>query len=217
MILVVGGIKGGSGKTTIATNLVVIRALAGRKVLFVDADEQRSAADWVEQREALGISTPWTTIPLYGHAVRSQVLKMASDYDEVIIDTGGRDTTSQRAALSIADVLLTPFQPRSFDVWTLGRLKALIEDVRSVNEKLQVLAVLSRADAQGGDNEEAKDILSGNEGITCLDAPLVQRKAFSSAAAEGLGVVELKRPDPKASREIEALHDAVFSLLAMSK
>ena len=37
MIITVGGIKGGSGKSTVATNLVVLRSLEGRDVLLVDA------------------------------------------------------------------------------------------------------------------------------------------------------------------------------------
>lgn len=48
MIIVVGGIKGGSGKSTLTTNLTVNRALEGKRVLLVDADEQRSASDWAE-------------------------------------------------------------------------------------------------------------------------------------------------------------------------
>ena len=56
MITVIGGIKGGSGKTTLATNLSVMRS-AHTKVLLVDADEQKSASDWSQQRDHIMIPT----------------------------------------------------------------------------------------------------------------------------------------------------------------
>jgi CO dehydrogenase nickel-insertion accessory protein CooC1 len=40
MILTVGNVKGGVGKTTLAVNIAISRALAGRDVLLVDGDEQ---------------------------------------------------------------------------------------------------------------------------------------------------------------------------------
>ena len=46
MVYTVGGIKGGSGKTTIATNLAVMLHNKGRDVLFVDADDQETATDF---------------------------------------------------------------------------------------------------------------------------------------------------------------------------
>jgi chromosome partitioning protein len=73
MIIVVGGIKGGSGKTTLATNLTVMRAREGKKVLLVDAGEQRSASDWADQREGLGIKTDWLTIQLAGKGIYAQL------------------------------------------------------------------------------------------------------------------------------------------------
>ena len=210
-IIVVGGIKGGSGKTTLSTNLAVLRSVeAGRKVLLIDADEQRSASDWAEHRESLGIHTPWTTVQLIGASIRSQLLKMAKDYDDVIVDTGGRDTTSQRAALTAADIFLAPFQPRSLDVWTIGKVSSLLSEIRAVNPKLLAYAVLNRGDVQGTDNEGASEILRESEGITFLDAVICQRKAFANAAAEGLGVVELKIQDKKAIAEIKLLCRALF-------
>jgi len=210
MIIVVGGIKGGSGKTTLCTNLAVIRAFQGKRILLVDADEQRSASDWAEHRESLGISSPWTTIQLTGSAVRTQIMKMAKDYDDVLVDTGGRDTTSQRAALTVADVFLAPFQPRSLDVWTIGKVSALLAEIRSVNPDLTAYAVINRADPLGVDNNDTAEILKEYEGITFIPQTIGSRKAFSNAASEGLGVIELKSQDKKALNEITQLCEALF-------
>ena len=211
-IIVVGGIKGGSGKTTLSTNLAVLRAVEEkRKVLLVDADEQRSASDWAEHRESLGIATPWTTISLSGAAVRSQLMKLAQNYDDVIVDTGGRDTDSQRSALTVADIFLAPFQPRSLDVWTIGKVSTLLNEIKTVNPKIKAFAVLNRGDAQGADNEGAAEILKESEEITYLSSIICQRKAFANAAAEGLGIIELKTQDKKAIAEIRQLCQALFS------
>ncbi len=50
MITVVGGTKGGSGKSTVATNLAVMLSLAGRDVLLVDADDQETSKDFTSLR-----------------------------------------------------------------------------------------------------------------------------------------------------------------------
>jgi chromosome partitioning protein len=51
MIFTVGGIKGGTGKTTISTNLAVWLLKKGADVLLVDADEQESASDFTAWRD----------------------------------------------------------------------------------------------------------------------------------------------------------------------
>lgn len=210
MILVFGGIKGGGGKTTLSTNTCVIRVLEGKKVLLVDADDQGSASMWSEHRESLGIETPWTTISLSGPAVRTQVLKMQNDYADIIIDVGGRDTTSQRAALTIADALIVPFQPKSFDVWTIGKLAELLDEALSINTKLICYGVINRGDPYGKDNEQAKEIIRQCGNICCLDDVIFNRKAFSNASAEGKGVVEMTPKDPKANEEITTLIQCIF-------
>ena len=95
-------------------------ALNGSDVLLIDADDQETASDFTMLRnERAAAAATYTSIKLTGQAVRTETLRLADKYADVFIDTGGRDTTSQRAALTVADVLLVPFVPRSFDVWTL--------------------------------------------------------------------------------------------------
>lgn len=209
MIITIGGIKGGCGKSLISTNLTVMRALAGKKVLLVDADEQGTSGDWVDQREGLGVETPWTTIRLKSNAVRTEVKKMMKDYDDIIIDCGGRDTASLRAALTVSDIFLVPFQPKSFDIWTADRVSNLLEEARSLNDNLLAYAVINCAGSRGSDNEDAQKILSKADGLKLLPVTVGLRKGFSNATAEGLGIIEM-RSDKKAKEEMIALHDALF-------
>lgn len=210
MITVVGGIKGGGGKTTIATNLCVMRSEEGKRVLLVDADEQRTASDWASQRTALGIETKWVTIQLSGKAIHSELRKMLENYDDVIIDVGGRDTSSQRAAFSVAHKCLIPFKPKSFDMWTLGGVKTLISEAKGFNPDLKAYAVINQADSRGSDNDDAFDMIKEASEFFCLPTPIGHRKAFANAAAEGLAVVELKKVDPKAIEEIKDLYFHVY-------
>ncbi len=210
-VVVAGGIKGGGGKTTVATNLAIMRATQGRDVLLVDADDQETASDFTTLRnERRSEGAGYTSIKLTGAALRTEVLRLIPKYDDIIIDTGGRDTTSQRAALSVAHVLLVPFVPRSFDIWTVEKVAALVDEMRAVNPNLKAYVFLNRADPRGTDNDEAADELRKTGAVEFLDRPLGSRKAFSNAAAQGLAVNELKPLDPKASEEIMLLFEYVF-------
>ncbi len=210
MIVVVGGIKGGTGKTTIATNLAVMRSATGNRVLLVDADEQRSTSIWANQRDVLEIPTNWSTITLVGKALRSQLDRMKEDYDDIIIDVGGRETTSLRAAISIADICIIPFKPRSLDIWTLSDVKALIAEMRPANPNLRVFAMINQADSKGSDNEGTISILKECEEIKCIDHTIGCRKSFANAASDGLGVVEMKIIDKKAVQEIQDIYNFIY-------
>ena len=213
-IYTVGGIKGGSGKTTVATNLTVLLAADGRDVLLVDADDQETASDFtVWRNKSTEGHAGYTAIQLTGDAVRTEIRRLASKYDDIVIDTGGRDTTSQRAAMTVSDLYLVPFVPRSFDVWTLERVVKLIDEMRPANPGLRAFAFLNRADAGGSDNDGAAEYLKDAKSIRFIDTPLGSRKAFSNAAAEGRAVTELKRKDAKAEAEIRALYDFCHNVI----
>jgi hypothetical protein len=126
MILAVGNIKGGVGKTMLAVNIAVALAHQGRDVLLIDGDEQASAATFARIRAELPVKAGFTTIQLQGAAIRQQMRQLAAKYDRIIIDVGGRDTGSLRAALTVADAILIPFQPRSVDLWTGAEMSVLI-------------------------------------------------------------------------------------------
>ncbi len=210
MILVVGNTKGGVGKTTLAVNLTIARALAGRDVLLVDGDEQGTAIGFTELRtEQLGQSG-YTAVSLHGAAIRTQVRQLAPKYADVVIDVGGRDTGSLRAALTVADTLLIPVQPRSFDLWAVDNIMALVREVREINERLRVVAILNAADAQGSDNDAAAQQLSEADGIEYLPTSIGRRKAFPNAASAGRSVLEQASRDQKAVQELAAIVSAVF-------
>src|SRR3954451_8337271 len=191
MIIVLAQTKGGVGKSTLAVNLAIARSLGGGDTLLVDADEQATATDFTALRtERLG-NPGYTAISLTGGAVRTHILRLAPKYQDIIIDAGGRDTTSLRAALTVADTALIPFQPRSFDLWTLDKILSLLREAKGYRETpLRALTVLNFADPSGTDNAQAAATLDNQSDIIYLQTSIGRRKAFPNAAAAGLGVLE---------------------------
>ena len=212
MIIVVGGIKGGSGKTTISTHLAMIRSYQKKEVLLIDADDQETSYDFSTLRNSLDEKYPqYTCIKLTGKSVRTEVSKLSDKFSNIIIDTGGRDTVSQRAALSIADILLIPFVPRSFDLWTLDNVSEVIEEIKQINPTIKAFAFLNRADSRGIDNIDAQECIKETNNIKMIEPVICNRKAFGNAAAEGRSVMELKNQDKKAIHEINNLYNFTFN------
>lgn len=213
MIVTVGNTKGGVGKTTLAVQLALARALAGRDVLVVDGDRQGSAQMVVAVR-AEAARMPGLACVQYpdGAVLRAQVQRQAAKYDDVIIDAGGRDSTALRAALSLTELLIVPFLPRSIDVWALADIAALVDEANGVRDGLRAYAVLNGADpGTSGDNTEAASALADFPQLTLLDTPVRRRKAFANAVGLGLSIEELTPRDPKACEELAALAIMVFS------
>lgn len=213
MIISIGGTKGGTGKTTLAINLAIMRSLTGREVLLVDADEQGSSAKFTSLRnsERHG-GAGYACIRLLEAEVADQVPELREKYDDIIIDAGGRDTDSHKYALGVSDIAILPFRPSSFDVWELANASKIVHLVRPANRRLQAYAILNQADSVGNDNAEAGEFAAGVKNIRYFAKPVVSRKAFGRASANGLSVVELsgKFRDAKATRELYPLYELVF-------
>jgi len=213
MIVTVGNTKGGVGKTTLAVNIAIARALAGREVWLIDGDRQGTAQTAISIRAEAG-QQPGIACATYpdGPTLRAQVQQQAIKFDDIIIDAGGRDSTALRAALVLSDVLLVPFQPRSYDVWALNDIAALVNEARSVRDGLRALSVLNCADPgeSSTDNVDAAAAVADVPQFEYLATPIRRRKAYANAAGAGLSVLELKPADKKAIEEINALVSALF-------
>lgn len=212
MIITVGNTKGGVGKTTLAVNIAIARALAGKDVWLVDGDRQGTTQTAISIR-AEGGHQPGLACSTYpdGQTLRAQVQQQGRKYDDIIIDAGGRDSTALRAALILSDVLVVPFQPRSYDVWALHDIAALVDEARSVRDGLRAVAVLNAADPGSSlDNTEAAEAVADVPQFEYLPTPIRRRKVFASAGGAGLSVFEAKPADRKAIDEMSALIAALF-------
>lgn len=207
-IIAVLNTKGGVGKTTTALNLAVGRALQGRNVLAVDGDRQGSLLTALTNR---GDREPIVAVAQYvdGQALRQQVQRAVTQYDDIVIDAGGRDNTALRAALLLADKVIIPFLPRSFDVWALDDMNALLAEARAIKD-VDAWALLTMADARGNDNAAASEAVP--DGVQLMTATVGRRKVFADAGGAGMSVLELPgNRDAKATTELQALLTAVFN------
>lgn len=211
MIITVGNTKGGVGKTTIALNLAIARALQGRDVWLIDGDRQGTAQTAITIR-AENDKQPAISCAHYpdGSTLRAQVIQTGPKFQDIIIDAGGRDSTALRAALILSDVLVIPFAPRSLDVWALADIDNLIQEARAVRDGLRVIAMLNNADPQGHDNDDAAAAVADFPNMEYVATPIRRRKPIANAAGQGMSVLEYSPKDPKSIEEMMALVNAVF-------
>lgn len=196
MILTIANTKGGVGKSTLAVNIACARALQGKKVWLVDGDKQGSSQMAILVRSQSDIE-PGIACSHFpdGPVLRSQVMLQKDNYDDVIIECGGRDSTAMRAALTLTDTLLIPSAIGSFEFWAMDANLELIRETRSIRDNLTVYALLNKADThpRSTDNDDMlKLIQSYADEIPVLDHIIYNRKNYANAAGSGRTVSELK-------------------------
>lgn len=201
MLIALTSTKGGVGKSTIAVHIAQLFANESAKTILVDTDRQGSAASWIVWRtQEHKLSAPELT-RLFDREIITQARALRERYDRVIIDTRGADSVSLRAALIVSDIAIVPVRDSDFDGASLDDMRALIDEVRTVNDRLRVVSFLSQIDERRKFPTRIRDYLD-EIGFNPLKTVIHFRSAFSKAA-HGLTVLELK--DAKAKSEMLSL------------
>ena len=212
MIILVGGEKGGVGKTTLAVNLAAMRNRVGHDVLLIDADKQASANLWASIRQEERPDAPVPCLQKRGKGLAAAIRDLATRYEDVVIDAGGQDSVELRAAMTIAELALFPIQPSLFDAATLETLAELVAQAQAFNTALVAAVVINRASPHPRvkEAEEAKELIAEYRDLHLLEVVIRDRIVFRKAARNGLCVLEFQNHDPAAEAELHALYREVF-------
>ncbi len=204
--VVVGNLKGGSGKSTVVFNFAVWLAGRGHPVRLVDLDPQKTLTDLVAVRTEEGwepaLDRPSDDIDLPPSPAGSWTL----------VDVGAADMPGMLAAIALADLVLVPVMPGQADIWATQRYLKTIDRERP--DHCAIRLFVNRADPGDAARETreaavALEAIAGMLGaVSVLPARLGRRIAFCRSLSEGSAVFELE-PKSKASEEFQALAQAV--------
>lgn len=205
MILLLGGEKGGSGKSCLAQNLAVWLQARGGDVLLLDADPQGTTADWAAERADQDDLKAIPVVQAHGN-IRQTLLDLRSRYRQIVVDAGGADSEALRSAMTVATHMLIPFRPKRRDLKTLPKVENLARLAVAVNPHLVVRAVITQAPALPS---QVQRILDAKEacasfGVSPLEAITTARNIYDDADENGRSVLE-SGADSRAIEEIEML------------
>ena len=153
--------KGGTGKSTTAVHVAVALAAAGHRVAALDLDtRQKTLARYLDNRAATG-RRRLLDLPTANHGVLSlltpagldqEIARLGHRADYIIIDTPGRDDPLGRAAISLADTLVTPINDSFVDLDLIGQVDAETFKVKKPSFYAELIWDLRkvRAKADGG-------------------------------------------------------------------
>lgn len=213
MILLVGGEKGGSGKSCLAQNIAVYLAKEqGANVMLVDCDPQKTTSDWIQTRHSSPELEWISCVQLFGK-VRYELQGFERNYDYVIIDCGGRDSATLRSALSVATHVLIPMRPKRRDLKTVPHVEELINTCKMINPNMREAVVMTQCPSlpnQVNRILEAKDVCK-SYGLNVLNAVTFSRNVYDDSEEQGSSVIE-QDPQGKAAEEIRAIIQEVMNL-----
>lgn len=201
MITVVGNLKGGSGKSTVAFNLALWMLDQGEDVVAFDLDPQSTLSDVSEVRYEEAFDPPLTVF-----RSESDPIKILKEHKgQALVDVGASNLWAMRQAISMADRILVPVPPSQADVWSTQRFLTMVAEAARDNDP-EIILFINRADTHPGlrETDETAEALETLPGVRVLGERLGQRTAYRRSFSEGLGVFEMA-PSSKAAKEFGKL------------
>lgn len=213
MIITIACEKGGVGKSSLAQTLAVYLQQKNKDVLIVDADPQRTTAEWAEERNEGGRYPKIPCTELSGNMV-DQLQEFNKRYGYIVVDCGGTDSKALRSSLAVANLAIVPFRPKRRDLKRAPEMAELIEQIQAHNTELKIRSVLTQCPTLPS---QIKRILTAKEFLFELNlAPIdnfsASRNAWDDAEEDGASVLETKE-DPKAAAEATAIFDEILGVI----
>lgn len=207
MIVLFGGEKGGTGKTTLAINIAILAAHDGADQILVDTDKQKSASVFFQYRQDNGYEPEILCMEKRGKTLGKDLRALADKYSLIIVDAGGQDSPELRYAMSVANEMYIPFQPSQYDLWTVDKMSELIDEVQAINPDLTTRAVFNRCsnNPRNTDADEAYEIMKGYENLVPLESRIKDRVVYQRCVRTGRGVSEYA-PKDAGAEEIKNLY-----------
>lgn len=216
MIISIVNEKGGSGKTTVATNLAFKFAKEKIDLMLIDADPQRSVETLIDFRINNGLELPFNSMSKIGDSLAKETKSLESKYDSIIIDTGGRDSKEMRQALIVSDLVIIPTLASGYDQAVLNKMLELVEECSLINEKLKALILINRAspnpflEKKINDLKEYLDEKQIPSNIKVANTIIYEREIYKNVVFEGKSVIEMD--NNKAKNEIDSLYNELFEI-----
>lgn len=197
--------KGGSGKTTIATNLASSFHRQGKRVLLVDSDPQGSARDWHAVRD----DNPITLVALDRPNNLKNLANVTQNYDLVLVDGAAKLEDMIAAAIKVSDIVLIPVQPSPYDIWAASDLVDLITTRQEVMEgKPKAAFIISRAVTNTKLGGEVSTAVR-EYGLPVFQSGTIQRQVYPRTASEGFTVFDAD--NKQAIDEINAIASEIVA------